>query len=133
MTELAAPQRIWLELFQKFLERGVRDLRDLASLNTVTHALLRTVPAEEAQSLLPQLSTVCAICHQHGQPDGPRCDEHQFAKATLVIYMGDEGSAVGLCGDCLKVVEQLMVEARAQNPTDPEDTDVFDKPLRQVN
>jgi hypothetical protein len=47
--------------------------------------------------------------------------------------MGDGGSGVGLCGDCLKRVEQLMAEARAQNPTDPEETAVFDKPLRQVN
>jgi hypothetical protein len=114
MTELSAPQKSWLELFERFITRGVRDLHDLSALNTITHALMRTIPAEEARAFLPQLSAICAVCHQQGQPDGPRCAEHQL-DSTTVIYMGDEGSAVGLCGDCRKRVEQLSAEAEAQN------------------
>jgi hypothetical protein len=64
MSNLSAPQKIWLELFQKLLERGVQDLDGLSALNSISHILLRTIPADEAQSLIPTLATVCAVCHQ---------------------------------------------------------------------
>ena len=133
MSDLSKPQKIWLELFERFLMRGVGNLHDLATLNSISHALLRTVPAVEAQSFLPTLSTICAVCHQQGQPDGPRCDEHQLLDSTTVIYMGDDGTGVALCGDCRKRVEELTAAAEAQNPDDPEDTDAFNAPLRAVN
>jgi len=126
------PQEIWLRLFDQFIRRGVRDLHDLMSLNSVTHVLMRTIPADEARAFLPALKQFCAVCHQQGQPDEPRCDEHQFTNGDVVIYMGDEGSGVGLCGACVKRVEQLTAEAEAENPTDPEGADAFFKPLRQV-
>jgi hypothetical protein len=132
MREFSVPQKIWMQLFQRFIERGVRDLRDLASLNTITHALMRTIPAEEARAFLPTLSTICAVCHVRGEPSEPRCDAHQTNSGT-VIYMGDEGSAVGTCGDCRKRVEQLSSEAEAENPTDPLGADACFKPLRTVN
>jgi hypothetical protein len=133
MIELSGSQEIWLRLFEQFLRRGIRDLHDLAALNTMSHALLRTIPAVEAQALLPTLSVTCAVCHVHGEPDGPRCAEHQLLDSTVMIFMGDEGTGVALCGDCRGRVEQLMVEAEALNPDNPEDTAVFDKPFRRVN
>ncbi|MGB9072511.1 MAG: hypothetical protein WCC22_07540 [Terriglobales bacterium] len=135
MSELSAPQQIWLSLFQKFLEKGINNLDELSRLEALSHLLLRSIPATEAQTLIPVLSTNCAICHVQGQPDGPRCAEHlhTLTDGTVLIYMSAEGSGVGLCGDCAKRVEQLTAEAKVQNPKEPLYTDAAFESIRLVN